>query len=416
MREAIESVQLEKLAVLFEAIRKGKNRFYTEKLGPDLLTKADWDLADFKKRIPFTTKAELIHDRETAPPFGRNLNAPLREYSRFCQTSGSTGTPLPWLDTGDSWEAMLAGWRRIFAASGLTDKEERVFFAFSFGPFLGFWTAFEAAASLDFLCLPGGGMSSEARLRCMERYEVTALCCTPTYALRLGALAAELSLTLPNMKCLLVAGEPGGSIPETRKALERLWPSARVVDHHGLTETGPVSHPHPERADCLAVMEESFLAEVIDSDTGDEVPEGEEGELVLTTLDRIGCPLLRYRTGDFVRKRYLPDLALEGGILGRVDDMVLVRGVNIYPSAIEKVVRRVPTVVEYQVEESIKDGMTEIVVAVEFTDGADVVKGLQTLEGELRNDLQLRIPVRNVAPGSLPRYEFKSKRWIKHDC
>jgi phenylacetate-CoA ligase len=300
----------------------------------------------------------------------------------------------------------------VFEAAGLVKGRDRIFFAFSFGPFLGFWTAYEAAAK-DFLVIPAGGLSSQARLEAMARYGATVLCCTPTYALRLGELIGESSgverMSLRINK-IIVAGETGGSVPEVRSRLEKLWES-RVFDHHGMTEVGPVSYEAEDMPRQLIVLEDAYLAEVVDPQTGKEVADGECGELVLSTLDRTACPLLRYRTGDWVKKKlHRGRLILDGGILSRLDDMVVVRGVNIYPSAVEAVVRHFPEVIEFMVEQRKIDAMDEIELLVEV-DGNVAKPLLKKIESKLRDTFSLRIPVRLAEPGSLPRHEFKAKRW-----
>ena len=370
-------------------------------------------IEDFIAQVPFTTKADIQADRAAHPPFGTNLTRAIHQYTRFCQTSGtSTGEPMAWVDTPESWEAMLKCWQRVFEAAGLVKGRDRIFFAFSFGPFLGFWTAYEAAAK-DFLVIPAGGLSSQARLEAMARYGATVLCCTPTHALRLGELIGESSgverMSLRINK-IIVAGETGGSVPEVRKRLEKLW-DARVFDHHGMTEVGPVSYETEDMPRCLIVIEESYLAEIVDPITGVEVADGECGELILTTLDRTACPLLRYRTGDWVKKKlHRGRLVLDGGILSRVDDMVVVRGVNVYPSAIEAVVREFPEVVEFMVEQRKVDAMDEIELLVEM-DGNVAKPLLKRIETKLRDTFSLRIPVKLAEPQSLPRHEFKAKRW-----
>ncbi|WP_246145698.1 phenylacetate--CoA ligase family protein [Brevifollis gellanilyticus] len=370
-------------------------------------------LEDFIQQVPFTTKSELLQDRLEHPPFGTNLTRPIDQYTRFCQTSGtSSGQPMAWLDTVESWEAMLACWRRVFDGADLARGRDRIFFAFSFGPFLGFWTAFEAAAR-DYMVLPGGGLSSQARLEMMARYGATTLCCTPTYALRLGEMIGEASgverMALRVNK-IIVAGEPGGSIPEVRARIEQLW-DARVYDHHGMTEVGPVSYEITDYPRDLITIEEAYLAEVIHPETGAEVAEGEHGELVLSTLTRVGCPLLRYRTGDWVKKLERGGrLILEGGVLSRVDEMVVVRGVNVYPSAIEAVVRQFTEVVEFMVEQKKVDAMDEIELLIELK--PDASKSLlKRLEARLRDTFSLRIPVQLVECDTLPRHEFKARRW-----
>lgn len=371
-------------------------------------------LADFKRLVGETTKSELLEDRLQYPPFGSQLIEPLARYTRFCQTSGtSTGQPMAWVDTEESWRAMLDCWRRVYAAAGLVPGVDRVFFAFSFGPFLGFWTAFEAGAK-DYMVLPGGGLSSQARLECMARYGVTVLCCTPTYALRLGEQIGEASGVQREdlaVRKVIVAGEAGGSVPAVRGRIEALW-GAQVFDHHGMTEVGPVSFEQVDRPGTLLVIEESYVAEIVNPDTGEEVAEGECGELLLTTLAREACPLLRYRTGDWVKKSFHQGrLGLEGGVLCRLDDMVVVRGVNVYPSAVEEVVRQFAEVVEFEVEQRRVEAMEEIRVKVELAAGSERVA--IKLEARLRDTFALRIPVVQVASGSLPRYEFKARRWRK---
>jgi phenylacetate-CoA ligase len=209
---------------------------------------------------------------------------------------------------------------------------------------------------------------------------------------------------------IIVAGEPGGSIPEVRARIEKLW-DARVYDHHGMTEVGPVSYEVTDMPGNLIVIEEAYLTEVIDPQTGHEVADGEHGELVLTTLTRTSCPLLRYRTGDWVKKRIINErLVLEGGVLSRVDDMVVIRGVNVYPSAIEAVVRQFPEIVEFMVEQKKVEAMDEIELLIELP--GNIAKSLlKKLETKLRDTFSLRIPVQVVESGSLPRHEFKAKRW-----
>lgn len=372
-------------------------------------------LEDFIAVVPPTTKAELMADRVAHAPFGSNLMKPLNHYTRFTQTSGtSTGEPMAWIDTPESWETMLACWRKVYEAAGLSKELDRIMYAFSFGPFLGFWTAFEAAAR-DYMILPGGGLSSQARLEIMARYGVTVLCCTPTYAIRLGEMIGEASgierMSL-RIRKIIVAGEIGGSVPGVRKRIESLW-DAEVYDHHGMTEVGPVSYQTPGSPGSLVVIEDAYFAEIVNPETGAEVADGECGELLLTNLDRTACPLLRYRTGDWVKKKMdRGRLCLDGGILGRVDEMVVVRGVNVYPSAVEGVVRQFQEVEEYLVEQKKVNSMDEIELLVELASSVDD-HIISRIEARLKDVFSLRIPVHRVAVQSLPRSEFKSRRWRK---
>ncbi len=402
--------QLDQLRALLAAITPG-NRFYTKRLAADGVTADNLaSVGDFSKRVSFTHKQELVADQAMHPPYGSNLTYPIERYSRFCQTTGTTGRPLICLDTAESWGWMLGNWAHIYRAAGLA-AGDRIYFAFSFGPFLGFWTAFEAAAKLGFLCLPGGGLSSAARLRAMIQHRATVLCCTPTYALRLAEAAAGEGIDLREsaVRKIIVAGEPGGSVPHVRERISAAWNGARVIDHYGMTEVGPVALQDADGEGSLRVIEESYFAEIVEPETGAPVAPGGVGELVLTTLGRIGAPVLRYRTGDLVKQAAgVAGMVLEGGIIGRADDMIVVRGVNIYPSAVDAVVRSLPEIAEYRVEVSRRGALTEVGLKIECGDEAAVGK----LERALTTAFSLRIPVARVAANSLPRFEMKARRWV----
>jgi phenylacetate-CoA ligase len=418
-RESLRAFQLGRLRELLACIREG-NAFYRDKLEGTGLFESVSDLREFINVCPFTTKEELATDQSEHPPYGRNLSFPLERYIRFHQTSATTGTPIRWLDTREDWEAMLENWRRVYQAAGVT-AEDSVYFAFSFGPFIGFWTAFDAAAGMGCLCIPGGGMSSSARLRAILECRATVLCCTPTYALRLVEVAREEGINLKEsaVRAIIVAGEPGGSVPSTRLLIEEGWPGAHLFDHHGMTEVGPVSYQRVGEPQDLRIMEEAFFAEVIDPKTEETVEEGCAGELVLTTLHRKGSPLLRYRTGDIVRVDFPPlapgnprDAILRGGILGRVDDMVLVRGVNVYPSAVENLVREFSEVVEYQVELKQISTLVELKLKVEpAAECANPDELIGEIRKRFRDHLNIRVDIQSSAPGSLPRFEMKARRW-----
>jgi len=425
-RAALEAGQLENLRALLTELIPA-NRFYTRKLQGAGLGFDVASLADFSQRYPFTTKDELVGDQAAHPPYGTNLTYSLLNYTRFHQTSGTTGQPMRWLDTPASWDWMVENWMEVYRAAGI-DQGDRVYFAFSFGPFIGFWMAFESAERLGCLCLPGGGLGSGARLRAILDNSATVLCCTPTYAIRLGEVAAQerIDLAQSRVRTIIVAGEPGGSIPATRRRIGQLWPGARVFDHHGMTEVGPVTYECPALPGVLHVIEQGYLAEIVEPATGQPVPPGQAGELVLTPLGRVASPLLRYRTGDLVKRGVrkaedgMPctcgrhELALEGGILGRVDDMVIVRGVNVHPGAIEGIVRGISGIAEYQVRLTTKGPMTEMRVAIETGSGGPSPRVLaDQLSREFENTLSLRVPIEIVPANSLPRFEMKANRWVR---
>ncbi len=417
-RAAIATGQLEQLRALLTELIPG-NSFYTRKLHAVGVTFDVASLEDFSKRFPFTVKTELADDQRANPPFGTNLTYPLDCYTRMHQTSGTSGSPLRWLDTAESWSGLVDSWIEIFHAAGVT-AGDRVYFAFSFGPFIGFWLAYEAASRLGALCIPGGGMSSAARLRAILDNGATVLCCTPTYSLRLAEVAAmeKIDLRASKVRTLVVAGEPGGSVPAVRARIEQAWAPARVFDHHGMTETGPVTYECPAHPGILHVMESAYFAEIIEPGGTRAVALGQPGELVLTTLGRIGSPLLRYRTGDLVKAAAVPcgcgrpELALDGGILGRTDDMIFVRGVNIYPGAVEEIIRAAGEIAEFRVRVCTKQALTELSVEIEAAPGCGDEPGLAArLEREFQRQFALRVPV--TAVKELPRFEMKAKRWVR---
>jgi phenylacetate-CoA ligase len=415
-RDALDQVQGDALCALLAEILP-QNRFYARKLAAAGVDPAEIGGREDLARLPFTTKAELLEDQAQHPPYGTILTYPITRYSRFHQTSGTSGRPLRWLDTPASWDWLLRGWEIMYRIVGLR-PEDRLFFPFSFGPFLGFWTAFEGATRLGHLCLPGGGMSSTARLRFLLENEATVVLCTPTYALHLAEVAARerIDLAGSSVRAIIAAGEPGASIPATRQRIEAAW-GARLFDHNGLTEVGAVGIECPEAPCGIHVLETCYIPEIIDPTTGQAVAPGQLGELVLTNLGRLGSPLIRYRTGDLVQPNSQPCpcgrsfLRLEGGVRGRVDEMICVRGNNLYPTAIEAVIRRFPEVVEYRVAVDRRAALAELRIDVESAPSA--TNGIaDRIERAIRDELLFRAEVRQVPPGTLPRFEMKARRLV----
>jgi phenylacetate-CoA ligase len=359
------------------------------------------------------TKRELVDDQARHPPFGTNLTYPLGEYTQIWQTSGTTGRPLRVLDTADDW----GWWRELFAhtlgVAGVT-ADDRVALAFSFGPHVQFWASYEGLQELGAMAVPLGGMTSVQRLLTIADLEATAVWCTPTYALRLieVALKQRLDSALDSVRLVLCTGEPGASLQGVRSRIEEGF-GASCLDHAGLTEAGPFGYPCPE-GHGLHVLEEEFVCEILDEELRPALP-GQRGELVLTPLRRTGFPVLRYRTGDVVVNtdercpaghagRWLP-----GGIVGRTDDMAVIRGMNVYPSAIEEAVRAVNGSGEFRITFYTEPtGMDEIKLEVELEEGA----GARRLQDLMRQQLGLRVRVVPVTPGMLPRPNGKARRVV----
>jgi phenylacetate-CoA ligase len=363
------------------------------------------------RELPFTMKSELSEDQTAHPPFGTNLTYQIERYVRLHQTSGTTGHPLRFLDTRESWEWWRECWHSVYRAAGVTARD-RIFFAFSFGPFVGFWSAFAGAERLGALCLTGGAMTTTERVAAIVATEATVLMSTPTYALRLAEAAREEGIDLARsaLRVSIHAGEPGASIPATRDRIEKEL-GVEAFDHTGATEVGAYGFSCSAR-DGVHVNESEFIVEVVDS-AGEARDQG-EGELVLTNLGRWGTPIIRYRTGDRVQAvrgacscgRTLVKLA--GGIAGRVDDMVTVRGVNVFPSAIEAIVRRFEAVGEYRVELARVREMDELRCIIEAPPEVADRVGIA-----IHRELGIRCLVESVSPGTLPRFEMKARRFNK---
>ena len=354
-RRELSTRQGERLTELLKHVY-GRSRFYTHKIDAAGIRIDELRLPEDLCRLPLTTKTELIADQAAHPPWGTVLTEPIERYTRYCQTSSTTGRPLCWIDTNESWQWILECWKTVYRAAEV-HAGDRAFFPFSFGPFLGFWAGFEAGCQLGIHCVPGGGMSSQQRLSIIEAIGATVICCTPTYALRLAEVAAQHGTGRPlaesQVRMIIVAGEPGGSIPATRQRIEAQW-GARVIDHHGATEVGPISFECLEAPGFLHLNEGEYICEVLDVASDRAVADGERGELVVTNLGRTANPVIRYRTGDIVARQssVCPCgrswARLEGGILARADDMINIRGVNVYPASIESIVRRFPEVAEFR--------------------------------------------------------------------
>lgn len=383
------------------------NKFYSDKLSE--LERPLQSLDDLTD-LPYTFKDELISDKRDAD-FAANLTFPLEHYVRFHRTSGTRGRPLVVLDTAKDWQWWIETWQYVLDAAEL-GPEDRVLMAFSFGPFIGFWSAHDAVIARGALAAPTGGLSSLARLELIRSLRATAVLCTPSYALHLAEVAAQNQIEVGDLSVqrIIVAGEPGGSIPAVRRKIESVW-NAKLIDHSGASEVGPWGFAD-ENSRGLYVNEAEFIAEFRSIETGEPAHEGELSELVLTSLGRFGSPVIRYRTGDLVKPRWNHEgkcrfVLLEGGVLGRVDDMMIIRGVNIFPSSIEQILRSFPEIIEYRMT-AIKEGSMDA-IRIEVEDRLSLP---ERVANELNLRLGLRVDVTAVELGTLPRFEAKGKRFV----
>lgn len=414
-REALQQIQLKKLQMMLDPVM-ATNAFFKKKLrAAGVQAPRDLRTMDDLRRVPFTTKVELSLDQAEHPRYGTNLTYPVQRYTRIHQTSGTTGQPIRWLETDESWAWWARCWATVYHAAGVTSRD-RIFFAFSFGPFIGFWSAYQGAQTIGALAVPGGGMSSFQRAKAILDHDVSVLICTPSYALHLAEVAEQEGIDLKgsNVNITIQAGEPGASVPATKRRIEDAY-GARCYDHAGATEMGAWGFECQAQAG-LHVNEGEFIFEVIDPATGGEAS---EGELVLTNLGRVGMPLIRYRTGDRVRVMTEPCacgrtyLRFDGGIIGRIDDVLIVRGINIFPSAVENLVRRFPEVGEFAADVVRRGELDDMEVRIEVK-GESPGGVADAVANELRNGIGLRIGVTVVPFGTLPRFDLKARRFTDH--
>lgn len=421
-RAALEALQLRRLQRLVQTA--GAAPFHERRLRAGVHSGAVRSLDDLR-RIPFMTREDWMREQQSAPPYGRLLTGPAALATRRHTTSGTSGDmPLRALDSAADWEWIAELWCYGLWGFGVRPAD-RVVIAFGYGEFIGFWGLHGAAEKIGCLTLPTGGMSTERRLQQIWDTDATVVCSTPTYALRLAQRAEQLGRPLASstVRRVILSGEPAGSIPETKRLIERQW-GARAGDTAGMTEVGTiVTFECEHQPGGTHIIEDQFIEEVIDPESCEPVPYGELGERVVTSFGRSLLPLLRYRTSDLVVR--VPSTTCscgrtfdiyDGGIRGRIDDMKLVRGTNVFPRAVEEIVRRYPVIEEFQIRLFTEDGIRD---EIEVLFEAPSLKrdATRSFEQHLAHALRascggLRFGARRVSDGVLPRFELKARRVV----
>jgi phenylacetate-CoA ligase len=423
-RERIEALQLAKLRRQCEwaATRSPwyRRRFASEQFDPGALRTFD-DL----RRIPVLTREDWMASQETAPPYGEIPVIGGEDAIRIHTTSGTTGRgPLRALDSRKDWAWIAEMWCYAIWGCGIRPADT-AYIAFGYGSFIGFWGLHYAMEKVGVLNVPGGAQSTEARVLQIADFGATVVAATPTYAIRLAQEASRLGVDLAgsSVSRLILSGEPAGSIPQTKALIEELW-GARAFDTAGMTEIGTIMvFECAHQPGGTHIIEDHVLEEVLDPDSLAPVAYGERGERVVTSFGRGAIPLLRYRTGDLVCRVPANRCSCgrgfdiyEGGILGRVDDMKVIRGTNVYPRAIEAIVREFPEVEEFQTVISHEGIRDEITVRVEMKpdwladDWEPLRESLHRRLGHAHEGLNFRIE--RAGAGELPRFELKAKRMI----
>ncbi|HVD55666.1 MAG TPA: AMP-binding protein [Thermoleophilaceae bacterium] len=395
-----------------------RSAFYRDKLGPASVEDAG-GLADIA-RLPLTEKREIRATCTPDNPIGAHLCAAPSEIVRIYSTSGTTGTPsfIP-LTAGDldNW---VTGSVRSYAASGVVPGQ-RIVSSYNAGPFVA-GAALAAFDRLGLCHIPVGTGNTERLMTAVERLRPEAAVLTPSYAARLVEWAAERDFDLAgsSVERVLVAGEPGGGEPGFRAKLEQGW-GAQVTEAMGIGDIGVSLWGECEEQDGMHLGARGFVhAELIDPESGVALAldHGATGELVLTHLRHRAAPLLRFRTRDHVEVRTSPCRCGRTGprvrCIGRTDDMLIVRGVNVFPSAIREVVSGfAPKVSGHILVKPRKPGVKQeppLPVSVELTRNATAEPELaEAIRERLRNVLVVQTRVDLVRWGSLQRSEYKSK-------
>lgn len=421
-RDELHALQLVKLRRLCEWAweRSGFHRRLWEKgkFHPDQI-----ETLDDIRRIPFMTREDWMDAQVEKPAFGDLTTVDHDLAIRYHLTSGTSGrVPIRVLDGRKDWEWIAEMWAYGFWAFGVRPSD-RVFFAFSYGTFIGFWGAHYCCEKIGTLVLPSGGSSTEHRVKTIIETGATTVCSTPTYALRLAQVAREMGIDLAKdsqVKRVILSGEPGGSIPAVKRQLEEAW-HAKMGDAAGMTEIGTIMvFECRYQPGGTHIIEDHFIEECLEFNGDTPIPYGQDAERVVTSFGRGFIPLIRYRTKDLVVR--VPHNTCpcgrtgdiyDGGLRGRWDDMKLIRGTNVYPRAVEAIVREFDVVDEFQIVLERVNVQDEITVHMELKPGCEATwsQVQDKLSIALREAHEgLRFNVELAPQGSLPRFELKAKR------
>jgi phenylacetate-CoA ligase len=422
-REELVEHQLEALRERLDYVRE-RSPFYRRKLDAAGIRPEKIKTLEDARTIPFTEKEELRQSQVANPPWGDFACIEPREAVRVFQTTGTTGKPVRMMVSRNDWfENYYRQFSHFRCGYGLTE-DDVLFVPFNYGLYLAWWGFQAAMEKAGLLVIPGGGLASKDRLRAMLDWGATVACGTPSYLLYLAETARQNGFDLPSspIRKVIAAGEPGAAIPATKKAIESQW-GAECFDDVGSTEISNFGF------ECLAhagthVVESMFLAEVVDPETLEPVPDGEVGELVLSNLCCESVPLIRWRTRDLVRfNRARCDcgrtfLRLDGGVLGRSDDMFHFAGVNVFPGQIQNLLHQVGELSqEYQLVLPPQGSGRRLRIRVEPAREGLQRAGLEAARERLVEMVKYRVTVTPEVElceiGSLPRVEGKAKRLIR---
>lgn len=423
-REKLQVLQLKKFKRIFKWAYDN-SKFYHQLYSDAGIEPGDIKTFDDIHKVPKIEKAMMREVQGPGAgnyPYGDILCCSTDDVCSYRQTSGTTGQPVYQADTWQDWEWGIECYSHALWAQTYRNTD-RMLLPFGYNIFVAFWAAHYAAEKLGVEVIPGGVLNTEARILKMQELKSTAIAATVSYVLNMGRVAKEKMGIDPakdlNIQKITVAGEPGGSIPATRKRMEDLW-GAKVYDQCGSTEIGHWGWECQHQAG-LHVNEAFFLFELEDLETGEIITEpGKKGRLVATSLDRMGQPCIRFDAKDIIQWNAetcecgRTFRRLDGGIIGRADDITKVKGVLWAPSAVEEVVRGFDQLSdEYQIILSKNGDADQIALKVElmaeYANNEDEVR--QALLAKLRLQTNLNYNLEFHKYGALPRFEGKGKRF-----
>jgi phenylacetate-CoA ligase len=425
--DRLKEIQFHRLKFLLSFTYE-RSRFYRELWDSKKVRPSDIkSLADLPK-LPVVTKYDFEKDQAAHPPFGTAPTSAPNEHVKYWQTSGTTARPRIWLDTRQDWENGILLYTRSLYGHGVKPGW-RGFFAFGFPPFIGFWLCFAATEAMGCQVVPKGTLPTAAWLQLMKNIAGTApsfLCSTPTFAIRQMEAARELGIdpTTLGMNILSLAAEPGACVPATNRLLSQGW-NAKIHDILGATETsGPILFTCQDQAAATPVSDhisiDYFIVELLDPDTLELVPSGSPGTTCVTALGRYGMPAVRFLVGDHIHIAERPNcpcgrtlpLAV-GGVAGRADDALFVKGIKLYPSLVETSVRSLPGLgVEYRLQKK-NEQVSVLVEAEPRVPEKEYAELARRLQEDIRLKATVTLPVEVHPAGTFPRLETKTPRIIK---
>jgi phenylacetate-CoA ligase len=419
-RERLWEIQSDKLPAAV-AYMAANSAMYARKLADAGVEPGDVSSIDDLKLLPVVTKEDMSRSVAENPPWGDYTAVDDQLWKRsgwqLFQTSGTTAAPRAFRYT--QRDRQLWAWTnaRAVYAMGIRSGRDVGMMLFGYGPHVAMWGLHHALLLMAVPQLPVGGMDTRARAAMIDRLAPTVLGCTPSYALHLGAVMTDMGIDPAHtaVRILVVMGEP--TPPSTRRRIEELW-GAEVHQFYGCTEVAPSCGGYTCEAGSLHFLEDTHVLETLDPDTWEEVPDGQPGISVVTNLMSEASPQLRFVVGDYTTLSYdgcecgRTHVVCVGGFSGRADDMLNIRGVTLFPSAVEDVVRSIPELgEEFKIVVSSSGTLDELTLVVEHRDtSVDSASVLVRLETSFRAQLELRPRIETLPYGTLPKTEFKAKR------